>query len=150
MARWSEYFQKLFNVPVDIESDALENIQMCSVNTAMNEKPTMDEMVKAIKGLKDGKAPGGDGIPAEVWKYGRAKLSNRLHRWITKTWEEVHVPQSWKDSSIVTIYKKETEQKVIIAGNIFSRILLNRLSSHISVAFVRTGAQWTRSSACDN
>ena len=25
----------------------------------------MDEMIREMKGLKDGKAPGGDGIPAE-------------------------------------------------------------------------------------
>ena len=43
-----------------------------------------------LERLKDGKAPGGDGIPAEVWKYGRANLSNRLHRWIIKVWEEGH------------------------------------------------------------
>ena len=73
--------------PGDIEREVLENTQKRSVNTAMDEKPTMDEMVRAIKGLKDGKAPGGDGIPAEVWKYGGANLSNRLHRWITKVWE---------------------------------------------------------------
>ena len=29
----------------------------------------MDEMVRAINGLKDGKVPGGDIIPAEVRKY---------------------------------------------------------------------------------
>ena len=78
MARWSEYFQKLLNVPGDIEPEVLENIQKRSVNTALDEKPTMNEMVRASKGLKDGKAPGGDGIPAEVWKYGGANLSNRI------------------------------------------------------------------------
>ena len=79
MARWSEYFQKLLNVPGDIKPEMLENIQKPSVNTALDEKPTMIEMVRAIKGLKYGKAPGGDGIQAEVWKSGGANLSNRLH-----------------------------------------------------------------------
>ena len=45
MARWSEYFQKLLNVPGDIEPKVLENIHMRSVNTALDEEPTMDEMV---------------------------------------------------------------------------------------------------------
>ena len=62
----------------------LENIQKRSVNTALDEKPTMDEVVRVIKELKDGKAPDGDGIPAEVWKYGGANLSTRLHQWIIK------------------------------------------------------------------
>ena len=99
------------NYPGDIEPEVMENIQKRSVNTALDEKPTMDEMVRAIKGLKDGKAPGGDGIPAEPWKYGGANLSNRLHRWIIKVWEEGHVPQAWKDTNIVTIYKKDRFQR---------------------------------------
>ena len=86
----------------------LENLQKRSVNTSL------DDVVRAIKGLKDGKSPGGDGIPAEVWKYGGANLSNRLHRWVIKIWEEGHVPQAWKHANIVTIYKKETDQNVII------------------------------------
>ena len=106
MARWGEYFQKLLNGPGDIEPEVLENIQKISVNTALDEKPTMDKVVRAIKGLTDGKAPGGDGIPAEVWKYGGANLSNRPPRWIIKIWHEGRVPQAWKDANIVTIYKK--------------------------------------------
>ena len=74
----------------------------------------MDEMVRDIKGLKDGNAPGGDGSPAEAWKYGEANLSNRLHRWIIKIGEEGNVPQVWKDANIVTIYKKETKLRVVI------------------------------------
>ena len=65
---------------MDIEPEVLENIQKRSVNIALDEKPTMDELVRAIKELKDGKAPGRDGILAEVWKYGGGNLSNRLHR----------------------------------------------------------------------
>ena len=112
----------------------LENIQKRSVNTALDEKATMDEMVRAIKGLKDGKAPGGDGIPAEIWKHGGSNLSNRIHRWIIKVWEEGHVPQAWKDANIVTIYKKGDRTEcgnyrsislLSAAGKIFARILLN-------------------------
>ena len=44
----------------------LENIQPHSVNTVLDKKPTMDEMVRAIKEPKDGKAPGGDGILVEI------------------------------------------------------------------------------------
>ena len=66
----------------------------------------MDEMARAIAGLKDGKAPGGGGIPAEVWQHGGDNLVSTLHQLITNAWEVGSVPQAWKDASIVTIYKK--------------------------------------------
>ena len=141
VARWSEHFQKLLNVPGDIEHEALVNIQQRITNTCLDEIPNMDEMARAIAGLKDGKAPGGDGIPAEVWKHGGDNMFNRLHQLITKAWEEGSVPQAWKDASIVTIYKKGDRTDcgnyrgislLSIAGKIFARILLNRLSIHIT------------------
>ena len=141
VARWSEHFQKLLNVPGDIEHEALVNIQQRITNTCLDDIPNMDEMARAIAGLKDGKAPGSDGIPAEVWKHGGDNLSNRLHQLITKAWEEGSVPQAWKDASIVTIYKKGDRTDcgnyrgislLSIAGKIFARILLNRLSIHIT------------------
>ena len=101
----------------------------------------MDEMARAIAGLKDGKAPGGDGIPAEVWKHGGDNLFSRLHQLITNAWEVGSVPQAWKDASIVIIYKKGIRTDcgnyrgislLSIAGTIFARILLNRLSTHIT------------------
>ena len=66
VARWSEHFQKLLNVPGDINHDALDNIPQRITKTSRDEIPTMDEMARAIADLKDGKVPGGDGIPAEV------------------------------------------------------------------------------------
>ena len=64
VARWSDHFQKLLNVPVDIYHEALDNIPQCIIKTSLDEIPSMDEMARTIAGLKDGKAPGGDGIPA--------------------------------------------------------------------------------------
>ena len=141
VARWSEHFQKLLNVPGDIDHEALDNIPQRIIKTSLDEIPTMDEMARAIAGLKDGKAPGGDGIPAEVWKHGGDNLFSRLHQLITNAWEMGSVPQAWKDASIVTIYKKGDRTDcgnyrgislLSIAGKIFARILLNRLSTHIT------------------
>ena len=65
-ARWGEHFQKQRNVPGDINHEALDNKRQRITKTCFDEIPTVHEMAKAIAGLKDGKAPGGDGIPAEV------------------------------------------------------------------------------------
>ena len=80
IARWSEHFQKLLNVPGDIDHEALDNTPQRITKTSLDEIPTMDEMVRAIAGLTDGKAPRGDGIPAEVWKHGGDNLLSRLHQ----------------------------------------------------------------------
>ena len=70
VARSSEHSQKLLNIPGDIDHEALDNIPQRITKTSLDEIPTMDEMAKATAGLRDGKAPGGDGIAAEVWKHG--------------------------------------------------------------------------------
>ena len=141
VARWSEHFQKLLNVPGDIDHEALDNIPQRITKTNLDEIPTIDEMTRAIAGLENGKAPGGDGIPVEVWKHGGDKLFSRLHQLITNAWEVGSVPQAWKDASIVTIYKKGDRTDcenyrgislLSIAGKIFARILLNRLSTYIT------------------
>ena len=58
VARWSEHFQKLLNVPGDIDHEALDNIPQRVTKTSLGEIPTMDEMTRTTAGLKDGKAPG--------------------------------------------------------------------------------------------
>ena len=133
VARWSEH--------CDIDHEALDNIPQRIIKTSLDEIPTMDEMAKAIAGLKDGKAPVGDGIPAEVWKHGGDNLFSSVHQLITNAWKVGYVPQAWKDANSVTIYKKGDRTDcgnyrgislLSIAAKIFARILLNRLSTHIT------------------
>ncbi len=100
----------------------------------------MDEMARAIAGLKDGKVHGGGRITAKVWKHRRDNLFSRLHPLITNAWAVGSVPHTRKDSRFVTINKKGDQTDcgnfrrislVSIAGMIFTSILLNRLSTHI-------------------
>ena len=106
VARWSEHFQKPLNVPGDTDHDALDNIPQRIIKTSLDEIPTMTEMARAFAGLKDCKAPGGDGIPAEVWKHGGDNLFSSVLQLITNAWEMGSLPQAWKDARIVTIYRK--------------------------------------------
>ena len=102
VARWGEQFQKLLNVPGGSSGQHSAAHYKHKPRWDSNQ----DEIARAIAGLKDGKAPGGDGIPAEVWKHGGDNLFSRLHQLITNVWEVGFVPQPWMDASIVTIYKK--------------------------------------------
>ena len=99
--------------------------------------PTLDELLDAIKGISYGKATGSDGIPAEIFKCGGDQLHNALHRLLCKCWEEGAVPQEMRDSIITTLYKNKGDRSycnnyrgislLCIAGKLFARVALRRL-----------------------
>ena len=70
VARWSEHFQKVLNVPGDIDHKALDNIPQRITKTSLDESPTMDEMARAIAGMN-----------------GRDNMFSRLHQLITNALE---------------------------------------------------------------
>ena len=55
LAKWSEHFQKLLNVPGDIDHEALDIIPQRISKKSLDDIQTMDEIARAIAGLKDGK-----------------------------------------------------------------------------------------------
>ena len=55
--------------------------------------PTLQEVELTVSNLKKLKAPGTDGIPAEVWKHGDPTIIKRLHKLIFKIWEPKEVQQ---------------------------------------------------------
>ena len=79
--------------------------------------------------------------------HGGDNMFSRLHQLSTSAWEVDYVPQIWKDDSIVTIYKKGDRTDcgnyrgislLSIAGTIFARILLTKLSTHITTVVPET------------
>ena len=69
--------------------------------------PTIDEVTAAVSEVRNGKAPGSDGIPAEIYKHEGDALLHCLHALFKVVWQDEEAPQEFKDAAIVPIYKKK-------------------------------------------
>ena len=68
---------------------------------------TREEVEKAVKAMKMGKAAGPSGITAEFWKNLGEGESLWMCRLLYRIMMEGKIPEQWKDSEIVTIYKEK-------------------------------------------
>jgi len=74
----------------------------------------------AIGKLKNHKSPGIDRIPAELIKAGGRTICSAIHKLIISIWNKEELPEEWKESNIVPIYKKGDKTD----GNIYRNISL--------------------------
>ena len=112
--------------------------------SGLDEVLTTAEIQKAINQMSNEKAPGTDGIPAEVFKKCSSCFLPHLVDLFEAIWNEAAVPQDFKDATIVHIYKREGDRSccdnyrdislLSTAGKILARVLLNRLSDHVGIS----------------
>ena len=60
----------------------------------------------AIEKLKSHKSPGIDHIPAELIKAGGKTIHCEIHKLIISIWNKEELPEKWKKSIIVPMYKQ--------------------------------------------
>jgi len=93
----------------------------------------------AIEKRKSHKSPGTDQIPAEMIKAGGRTIRHEIHKLIISIWNKEELPEEWKESIIVHIYKKgdKTDCSNYRGISLFpsmykilSNILLSRLTPH--------------------
>ena len=96
-------------------------------------------MELAIEKLKNYKSPGMDQIPAELIKAGGSTIRHEIYKLIVSIWNEESLPEEWKESIIVPIYKKGDKRDcnnyrgipfLPTTYKISSNILLSRLSPY--------------------
>uniref|UniRef100_A0A2D4JTU8 Reverse transcriptase domain-containing protein n=1 Tax=Micrurus paraensis TaxID=1970185 RepID=A0A2D4JTU8_9SAUR len=78
----------------------------------LEERITMMELTEAIKKQKNGKAPGLDGIPAEMYKTLQDSLSNTLLEVVNEVLMEAKIPKSWMEAYIALILKEDTDLQI--------------------------------------
>ena len=106
--RWVEYFQELLNRP---EPEILPNIQLEAEIPQEEELPTREETLREIKNLRNNKASGIDGIPAELIKYGGDRMDSEIVRIVHTVWNEEIMPEIWEEGEMVSIHKKNKRRK---------------------------------------
>ncbi|KAJ8030364.1 LINE-1 retrotransposable element ORF2 protein [Holothuria leucospilota] len=141
LERWAEHFNSVLNRPLSINNNAIDRLPQVKTNYTLGDLPIEHQVEKAIHQMPCGKAPGSDSIPAEVFKVGGQALLKRLTQLYQLMWKEEQLPQQFKDTTVVHIYKQKGNPQscdnhrgislLSFAGKTFARILLNRLLPHL-------------------
>jgi hypothetical protein len=102
LARWRNHFSQLLNV------HGVNDVRQIEVHTAetLVPEPSAFEVEMAIGKLRSHKSPGVDQIPAELIKAEGRIIRSEIHKLIISIWSKEELPEEWKESVIVPIYKK--------------------------------------------
>ncbi|KAJ4438181.1 hypothetical protein ANN_14120, partial [Periplaneta americana] len=135
--RWKNYFALLLNVHRPSRNDQ-DEIEIQTAEPFIPE-PTLSEVEIAIENLKKYKSPGIDQIPAELIQEGGSALYSEIYKLVLAIWEKQIVPEQWKESIIVPIFKKGDKTScgnfrgislLLTSYKMLSNILLRRLTPY--------------------
>lgn len=142
LERWAEHFDSLLNKVNPTDPSVLNALPELPSVPSLDEPPKFTEILSAVRSLKNKKSPGPDGLPGEILKKGGYLLLRQLYHLICKIWQSETLPQEWKDSNIVTIYKRKGDRSscgnsrgislLSTAGKILAKLMLLRLTTHIT------------------
>nr|VZI52996.1 unnamed protein product [Spirometra erinaceieuropaei] len=139
--RWREHFEHHLNFDTQPTSPLLSSSAefLPSLTYAVPCDPLFEEEVAdAIRKLRNNKAPGEDGIPAEIFKSCVDTLAPWLHEVIERAWRDEVVPDDWGLGILVPILKKGDKTRcenyrginlIEVAAKIFAIVLLRRFQA---------------------
>ncbi|MCJ8736308.1 hypothetical protein PDJAM_G00258080 [Pangasius djambal] len=103
--RWKEYFEELMNE----ENEREKRVEEVTPVEQKVDKIRKDEVRKALKRMKSGKAVGPDDIPVEVWKCLGEAAVEFLTSLFNRVLESEKMPEEWRRSVLVPIFKNKGE-----------------------------------------
>ncbi|KAK3571553.1 hypothetical protein QTP86_013185 [Hemibagrus guttatus] len=101
--RWKEYFEELMNE----ENEREKRVEGVNSVEQKVDKIRKDEVRKALKRMKSGKAVGPDNIPVEVWKCLGEAAVEFLTSLFNRVLESEKMPEEWRRSVLVPIFKNK-------------------------------------------
>lgn len=136
--RWGEYYNGLLNDTgrgID-EGEQVERIGGVGEGEG-EEEIQMEELSRALKKGKRGKAAGLDDIKMEMLQKGGRAVEEWLLRLFNICWRGGEVPQDWEDGCVVPLYKGKGDRMecgnyrgiclLSVVGKVYGRILIERV-----------------------
>jgi len=133
---WKNHFSQLLNVP---GVNDVRQTNTHSRTTSTVPEPSVFVVELAIEKLKRQKLPRIDQIPEEIINAGGKTIRFEIHKHINSIWNEEKLPEEWRESIIVPIFKKgdKTDYSdyrgisvLPTTYKIISSILLSRLTPY--------------------
>lgn len=140
LSTWAKYFDNLLNAGDPVSPSAEVSSSLDPPPDALPvEEPTFEEFLTSVRKLKSNKAPGIDGIPAELIIQGGDHFLKQLYRLMLTIWRTEQLPEEWKVAIVCPIHKKGDRLQcknyrgislLCCAYKIFSNILLVKMARY--------------------
>jgi hypothetical protein len=117
LASWRKNFSQLLNI------HGANDVRQTELHTAEPPVPDLSafEVEMATEKLKRHKSPGTDQIRAELIKAGDRTIRSEIHKCIDSILSKEELPEEWKESIIVSNYKK-CDKTIIIKAYQFCQL----------------------------
>ena len=155
LQRWGEHFNEILN---RTDPSILANIPEAVEDLDINMGPiTLQEVTEAIRKLKNNKAPGEDGICAEMLKADEEVVPRILQPILQDIWDKETAPESWKKGVIVKLPKKgdlgdcnnwRGITLLSLTSKIYCRIILQRIATTVDKILRQEQAGFRKGRSC--
>ena len=170
--RWTEHFEKILNRNVKEDEQQAQNEnqeeagikgteenrgQGTRIMKISTDTPTLEEIKKVIKLLKNGKAPGIDNIPPDILTAYVDTAAKLLHPLMIQIWQEEKYPNDWNKGTVIKLPKKGDLLNcnnwrgialLPIVSKVFSRIILNRIQGPVDKIIRKEQAGFRANQTC--
>ena len=133
---WYQHFSGVLTICSDYSHAVVEEFSALPVDPALDEPPSLDELLLALRRMKRGKAGGQTGILPELLIAGGEELITRMMKVMEVVWREGEVVEDRKHAEVVPNPNKGDLQLcdnwrgislLDVVGKMFARLLQERL-----------------------